>query len=333
MLAARLLGEKNVAISNIDKPQPGTGEVLIRMTRIGLCGSDIHIFSGNRQVNYPITMGHEGIGFVAELGEGVNHLSINQRVVIEPNFSCGTCTLCKTGRGNICEHKRSIGVTDDGCFSEYAVIPADYAWPLPDTMSDDHAVLIEPTAVAVHALKISGAQPGTTIAIMGLGTIGLILALLARRLGYQVLAMDLDDKKCALAAAEGVRIFQYHNDEELSTLWAQAEVCSIFECAGSAKTATLATQAAPRGANVILVGLCDQPVTYSPLQLTRRGVSIIPSMIYDHPSDFARTITLMEQIIIDPEKIISGRYPLSQVEQALTRALKGKDTKLVIELN
>jgi len=332
MLSARILEKEKVEIEKVAIPSPGVGEVQLKISHVGICGSDVHIYSGGRKVDYPMVMGHEGVGYVSQLGAGVKHLSLGQRVVIEPNFPCGQCEFCQQGRGNICPEKRSIGVTEAGCLSEYAVIPADFAWPVPDELSAEQVVLIEPTAVGVHALKVSRVQPGGTIAIIGLGAIGMLLAMLSIRLGYRVLAIDRDEDKCNKAAGFGTIICDANDRTQLIEQMEAEAVQAIFECGGSAVTASIATEIAPRGSNIILVGLAQTPAEFTPLNLTRKGVSIIPSMIYDHPSDFRNTIELMNNNMIDPNIIISGRYPLADAEQALSRAHQGQDTKLIIDI-
>ncbi len=204
MQAGVLTAPRSIELQTRPVPEPGPGEVRIRMTAVGICGSDVSLFQGHRpDLAFPLIIGHEGIGYVDKLGAGVSHPVPGTRVVIEPNYPCGQCDYCWQGRGNICPNKRIIGVLETGCFAEYAVVPAAFAWPVPDSVSDADAVVIEPTAVALHTLYASPARPGDTLAVVGLGAIGLLVTHLAQRMGYRVLAYDRVPEKIRLATELG----------------------------------------------------------------------------------------------------------------------------------
>ena len=276
MKAANLVGHGRLEMRDVPRPVPKPGEVLIRVRKVGLCGTDVHLYLGHRQIGYPLIIGHEGLGTIEAVGPGVTTREVGQRVIIEPNFPCGCCQFCARGDGNICPDKRSIGVNETGCFAEYACVPARFAWVIPDSMSEDQAILVEPAATAVHALKVSGAQPGHAIAVLGLGTIGLILTQLATRLGYKVVATDIDPGKCARARSYGATVVQ--DAETLAASWGSRKVRYIFECAGASRTASLAMANAPRGATIVLLGLSAEPAAFKPLDLVRQGISIVPSI-------------------------------------------------------
>jgi L-iditol 2-dehydrogenase len=350
MKGAFLEKPNHIEIKNVGIPEPKAGEVRIKLKMIGVCGSDVHLFLGHRLLDNPNIIGHEGLGYIDKIGEGVHDREIGERVVIEPNIPCRKCKYCMSGRGNICINKRVIGVNEVGCFTEYISLPSEFCWKVPDSISDADAVTIEPTAVGLHALLASKAKSGDTIAVMGLGAIGLLLTHLALSLGYKVFVTELNAAKLKMATDLGA-IAVYTVDSEplggnpeksgkggtveeqsigLAKTWDENDVVAIFECAGSAHTASLVTASAPRGSEIVLVGLSGNLATFKPLKIAREGITIVPSIIYDHPFDFKRTIQLIASKIINPSFIISRYMALTDIQTALEIAAKGDDSKIVI---
>lgn len=337
MWSGQLKAAQQIALTRLIEPRPGLREVRIRLQQVGICGSDVHLYLGHRKVGYPQVIGHEGMGYIDQVGEGVSSDRIGERVVIEPNFPCLKCSTCLRGQGNICPQKGVLGLNRAGCFAEYVLIPEAFAHRLPDEVADAEAVLIEPTAVAYHALFNSKAKPGDTIAVIGLGAIGLLLTHLAARMGYRVLVMDLYQPKIDLATEQGGIHFPLteHTDRQIPELgdrWRAEGVRAIFECSGSAGATSMATAAAPVGAEIVLLGLSEQAASFQPLNTVRQGISIVPSLIYQHPFDFQRVIQLIVSKTIEPRFIISGYAPLQELPAALERASRGRETKLIIRI-
>lgn len=339
MRTARLIQPKTLELHQIARPEPGPGEIRIRMKLASICGSDVHLYQGAwaNKDTYPLTPGHEGLGYVDAVGADVTWLDHGQRVVIEPNLPCGQCRYCWQGDGNICPNKRIMGVTEPGCFADYTILPAKFAWPLPEHISNDDAVLIEPTAVAVHALKISRTRPEEAIAVIGLGAIGLLLAHIAVSQGYTVLVTDRLPTKIEMAERLGAIRTNVADNAALSVQlgrqWDEFEVAAVFECAGSATATSLAIEAAPRGADVVLVGLANENTAFNASQLTRKGNNILTSMIYDHPDDFGKTIGLVSAGTIEPRQVISQRYEFDKIVTALEEIGKGNETKVILDIS
>jgi L-iditol 2-dehydrogenase len=199
MKAAFLDKPTEISIREVEIPKPKQGEVRIKLKKIGICGSDVHLYLGHRLLDKPTIIGHEGLGYIDKIGEGVIGREIGERVVIEPNIPCRNCRYCLSGRGTICSNKRVLGVNEAGCFAEYISIPADFAWNVPEEISDENAVTIEPMVVAYHALFSSKAKPGDTIAVIGLGAIGLLLTHIAIALGYKVFVTEINATKVKMA--------------------------------------------------------------------------------------------------------------------------------------
>ena len=330
MKAALLVSPEKIVFEDIPTPLPGADEVLVQPMLAGVCGTDISIYKGHRPAPYPFVLGHEVFGRVMELGKNVAKLELGQRVIVEPNYPCGECALCRRGRGAVCSHKRAMGVNIPGCYSEYAVAPAEFVWPIPDEISDRDAVTIEPLAVSLHGLLQSGAKQGDTVAVLGCGVVGLLLVQAAVDAGVCVIAHDRFADKLAMARFLGAE--SVPENEDTAILWERWNLTTVFECAGVPATVELALAAAPRGADVVLLGLSSQPACFVPVRVVREGINIHTSMIYDHPVDFARAITLVASGRLCPSKVVTDVYALADIGAALEYAAGGTAGKVLIDM-
>ena len=330
MKAALLCEPKRVEISEIDEPQLGPDDVRIKPKLTGICGSDISLFMGHRVASeYPLLIGHEVVGNVTAVGVNVERVKIGQRVIVEPNYNCGVCTFCHSGRGNICPNKKSLGVNIPGCFAEQFVAPAEFVWSVPETISDEDAVTMEPLAVSLHAIWQSDARIGDTIAVLGCGATGLLLIQAAIAQGMRVFAHDKLEGKLELARELGAQVDQ---NQEIPKLWQSEGVTTVFECAGVASTVELALNAVPRGGQIVLLGLSTSQASFVPLKFVREGLRVSGSIIYDHPTDFSKTIALVDNKVLSPKSIVSHTFPFSEISQALTLASTGESGKVVLNM-
>ena len=184
-------------------PPPGDDQVKIRVIYGGICGSDLRVYQGTiSYATYPLRPGHEVLGRVVEAGRGTG-LEPGTKVVVFPNTFCGECEFCRSGKTNICPAKKPLGVSTDGVFAQEIIVPAKYTIPVPEALSDARAVLIEPFAVTVHALKKARIAPGTSLAVVGCGTEGLLALALATKRGAKVTAVDINPAKLAIAKSLG----------------------------------------------------------------------------------------------------------------------------------
>jgi threonine dehydrogenase-like Zn-dependent dehydrogenase len=294
--------------------------------RAGVCGSDVSLYLGHRQPpRFPFIIGHELVGRVAAVAPGVTKVAVGQRVVVEPNYTCGECRFCRSGRGNICPNKKSMGVSVPGCFAEYATAPAEFTWPVPDAIPDADAASIEPLAVSLHALLQSGARAGDTVAVVGCGVVGLLLAHVAASREVRVLALDQFPEKLEMAARLGAAVTL---KDDVAGQWKRENVSVVFECAGAAATTELSIAQAPRGSTVMLLGLSTAPASFVPLRLVREGVRIEPSLIYDHPADFTEAIRLVGDKTLSPATIVTETFPFASISHALDVASTGKAGKV-----
>ncbi len=327
MLRTVLTTPRTIRLEETAIPEPAEGDVIVKLYMTGICGSDVHFFKTGRPADSPLTIGHEGLGTIFRAGPGVDASREGQRVVIEPNIPCNICPECRSGRGNICRNKRIIGVTENGCFAEYVKVPSGFAHPLPDSITDRDAVAIEPAAVALAALFRSKARPGDPILVIGLGAIGMLVTHIATALGYRVFVTEPVEHKLEKALEMGAFAVDHPaagcREEGIST---------IFECAGAENTATLAIESCPRGGEVILLGLSDKAAVFNPMDLTKKGIQLVPSIIYDHPDDFRRVIELTQKGIIQPGCIVSRTFRLASLQEAMETAVTGTETKIVVQI-
>ena len=184
-----------IEFREVETPKPGQGEVLVKIMKIGVCGSDIHVYHGEHPfTKYPVTQGHEVSGEIAELGEGVTGLRVGQKVTIQPQVVCGKCYPCRHGKYNLCEELKVMGFQTTGVASHYFAVDAQKVTPLPESMSFDEGAMIEPLAVAVHAVRRAGDMEGKKIAVLGAGPIGILVAQAAKGMGAEsVLITDISD--------------------------------------------------------------------------------------------------------------------------------------------
>ncbi len=328
MKAAFLVAPQKFELHEVDMPAVGPDEVLIQPILAGICGSDVSLFLGHRKPpSYPYLIGHEVIGHVSTVGENVRNLAAGQRVTIEPNYTCGECLYCRSGRGNICINKKSTGVNIPGCFAEFFTAPAEFTWAVPEPVADEDGVTIEPLAVSLHALWQSGAQIGDTIAVIGCGATGLLLIQAAAAQGMRVFAHDKAASKLEMARRLGAQVIQNIDPAEL---WAKEGVTSVFECAGASATVEMALSGVPRGGQVVLLGLSTAQASFVPLRFVRESIRLSGSIIYDHPQDFARCIALIEKRLLSPSKIVTNTFPFEDINQALELACTGEAGKVLL---
>jgi threonine dehydrogenase-like Zn-dependent dehydrogenase len=333
--AAILEAAQRLVVQDVPEPRPAHGEALIAVELAGVCGSDVSLYLGHRPGPYPFIVGHEAIGRVVDAGG--SGLKPGTRVVIEPNFPCGQCPTCQAGHGNVCPRKRSLGVNMPGAFADLVAVPSEFVFPLPSTMVPRDAVGLEPLAVAVHALGVGQVQAGDRVVIVGCGSEGLLLTQVAASSGARVLAIDVRESQLTVARRVGAaQTLAVQAGEDLERLGAQIArewaPRVVFECAGAAPATMLALHAATNGSIVVLVGLADTAVPLVPLQFVRRGLRLLSSLIYDHPTDFARAIALVQEGGARPGALVTHVLPLEEAPTGLQLVAGGQTGKLLLDV-
>lgn len=325
MRAAVLRGPLSMSIESVPVPQLAPNEVLVKVDANGLCGSDVHCYTGERVLQYPMVLGHEIAGHIVATGSNVSPERLSERVSVEPNVGCGECAHCARGLERLCLRKQTIGITRWGGLAEYVSVPADYAWPIPETFSLCDAATIEPTTVGVHALSRAQAAPGTTIAVIGCGGVGLLIVTIAVASGNRVVVMEPNpERRTAALAAGAAQYSEAHHADEARAFFEQEGVVAIFECAGRQTTTQLCLDAAPAGTRIVLVGLATEDVMFNPLHFVRQELEIRGTLIYEHPTDYPVTIGLIASGKLSPGATASEPQPLESAASLLEAMAAGK---------
>ena len=289
-----------ISFRQVPVPVPGPDQVLVKIKRIGVCGSDIHVYHGSHPyTSYPVTQGHEVSGQVAALGEYVKDLRVGQKVTIEPQVFCGRCWPCLHGRYNLCEKLKVMGFQTTGTASEYFAVDASKVTPLPEDMTYDDGAMIEPLAVTVHAAKRYPDLKGAKAVVLGCGPIGILLIQSLKALGAaQVLATDISDARLALARELGADFAVNTAKEDYAAALTQAfgpdRADVIFECAGTDITMDQAIQNARKGSTIVLVAVFGKRANVDLAKLNDSELDLNTSMMYRH-EDYADAIRLVQE--------------------------------------
>jgi threonine dehydrogenase-like Zn-dependent dehydrogenase len=309
--AALLVGPKELALVD-DWPEPelSAEAVIVEMTGLGICGSDLAVWSGHRPPDsFPWIIGHEAIGRIVAIGENVADRAVGERVVIEPNYPCGICPCCRRGRTSTCVNRLAVGINAPGLLRERAAVPAQFAWPAPPAVADEDLVCAEPVAVAHSAVETSGLGPGDRCLVVGAGAQGLFLCQLAVALRAAVSAIEPQPARLALAGALGA-----------TKALAGEEFPLVFETSGSSDGVLSALSRVEPGGTVILIGIPHSEIPIPVASLVRRQVRIIGSLIYDHPVGFERTLKLLSGRETNPGRILGEPFGLASAQEALSSA-------------
>jgi 2-desacetyl-2-hydroxyethyl bacteriochlorophyllide A dehydrogenase len=318
MKTAILHGPRDLRVETLPVPAPGPAEVVIRVGVAGLCGTDHRIWSGDRAVAYPRVMGHEFVGRIAAVGAGVTRLGVGDRVAVEPNYSCGTCPLCREGNRNLCLARTAIGIDVDGCFAEAVRVPARCCWAAPAGLADEDLVLTEPLAVVVRAVSRAELRPGATAAVVGLGTLGLLALQVLRARGARVLCVGRSGRRFALAQELGAEVVHGLPDGPLDRAAQQFSgregVDCVIETAGAPEAVNHALELVRPGGRIVLTGLPHAPTAVSFFSVVRREVTIIGSMIYQ--DEFAEAMRLVAAGQVRTAPLITHRFALDEIGRA-----------------
>src|SRR5215813_10625055 len=298
MRAAVFHGPRDVRVMDVPDPVAGAGEVVVRVERAGICGSDVNRFRyGSHPWPPPFIMGHEFCGAIASVGPDVRDWREGDQVVVQPTLACGSCVYCQAGRENLCVEFVRRGLTGsgtDGGFAQYVRVPAYQAHRRPPTLSADIASLVEPMAVSVHGFHLAGIDRPEAVVIVGLGNIGLLAVLAARGLGARdVIAIGKYAPRQALARAYGASLVLAPDDPDLvgtireSTRGLGAPL--VIEAAGAGDSLRTAVAVTRKGGKVVVLGVFHQEVTLDYRSILMEEQQIIGSIIYKR-RDFAEAI-------------------------------------------
>jgi 2-desacetyl-2-hydroxyethyl bacteriochlorophyllide A dehydrogenase len=315
-------------------PPLGENEVLIGVEACGICGTDVHIVEGTSRSNPPVVLGHEYCGVVEDMGRGVEDLRAGQRVAVDPNISCGACYYCHRGLVHLCSNLRALGVDIDGGMSERCVVPATQVYRVPDGMAAEIAALVEPVSCGVHGIDLAGIQVGDTVLVIGGGTMGLVMAQLARASGAaRVVVVETLEQKRAIAKERGVDlVLDPATDDVPSAVRDLTGVGAdvVIECVGKPETVQLSMELARRGATVEIFGVCPigATVPLEPNMVYFKELRIVGS--YINPHTFDRALALLASGSVTTEGFTMERFPLDGVREALQSTREGRSMKCIL---
>lgn len=321
MLQQVMIEPKKIEFRQVETPTPQKGQVLVRIRRIGICGSDIHVYHGKHPfTRYPITQGHEVSGEIAALGEGVTGLRLGQKVTIEPQVVCGACHPCRHGKYNLCENLKVMGFQTTGTASEYFAVDQQKITPLPDEMSYDQGAMIEPLAVAVHAVRRFDDIQGQRVAVLGAGPIGNLVAQTAKGMGaHSVMITDISQLRLDLAQKCGVDYCVNTKERDfgqaLVDCFGPDKADVIYDCAGNDLTMDQAIQNARKGSTIILVAVFAARAHVDLAVLNDHELDLNTTMMYRHP-DYLTAIQLVndKKVLLDP--LMSRHFPFKEYQAA-----------------
>jgi (R,R)-butanediol dehydrogenase / meso-butanediol dehydrogenase / diacetyl reductase len=346
MKAARWYQARDIRVEEVPEPKAEAGQVKIKVAYAGICGSDLHeylagpIFVPVKEPHplskdkAPIIMGHEYAGEVVEVGEGVGRIQVGDRVCVEPIYSCGECPSCRKGHYNVCEKLGFVGLSGGyGGFAEYSVVPAHMVHKIPDHMSWEQAALVEPTAVAVHAVRQSGLQIGDTVAVFGAGPIGLLVIQAARAAGASnIIAVEVSPERQELARKVGADLVIHPLEQEtVAEIFAYTEGLGAdvsFEVAGVEATLNMAVAATRPEGNIVNVSIWEKPASLpvNHLVLTERKMT---SIIAYH-NIFPQVIRLIANGQINALDLVTSYIRLDEIVPKGFEALTTQKSQIKI---
>ena len=343
MLKITLVEPQKLVVGEGEIPVPKKGEVLIRVKRIGVCGSDPTIFFGRHPyVSYPLVMGHEFSGTIEQLGEGVENLQTGMRVTVIPHLVCGECEACKKQLYNFCEELRCTGAEADGAYCEYIAMPQEMVIPIPDTMTLEEAALVEPACVAYHGAKRGEITPEDTVLIIGAGPIGNFCMQSCKALGAKkVFIADMDGERLALAESLGadgiINVSQESLEDGLKRLCGGHKCVDVFyDCVGEKGTVlNNILSLARRGTRVVVVGVLQNGYNIPLLpDFVQHELRLSGTTMYT-PKDYHEMIDHLGNKRIRTDGIITHHFPLRDVISVydMISARKEKFFKIMLTLD
>ena len=327
MKAAVITSIGKVEVTTVPDPTPGPRQVVVSVEGCGICGTDLHILHGEFAPSLPIIPGHEFAGTVVAIGGQVTELAVGDRVAVDPSLFCGECHYCRIGRGNLCEKWGGIGVSQAGGAAEFAVAPVANCVKLPDHVATRDAALIEPLSCAVRGFDVLPRRMGDHYLIYGAGTMGLMNLELAKRAGAaSVDVVDLNPARLETARTLGVTNAVGSADE--LTMPRGWDV--VIDATGVVAAIEDGLGRVGRGGTFLQFGVANEKATasWSPFKIYTQEITIAGSMAVLH--SYERAAELFAVGVLNPEIMISHRFPLDAYPQALEQFAQGIGRKIQV---
>jgi L-iditol 2-dehydrogenase len=321
--AAVLYAPRDIRVEQRPVPKPGRGEVLIEVKAVGVCGSDVHWYEhgkiGPYVVREPLILGHEAAGVIVDVGEGTPKNRIGQRVTIEPGIPDGICEQCRAGRYNLCPNVRFFATPPiDGAFTNYVTLPGDFAYALPDGMTDEEGAMMEPVSVCLWACRKAQLQGGDHVLITGAGPIGLITMKVAFALGAtQVTITDILPQRLEAARKLGATRTVNVAEEPLASAKLEADI--LIECSGNETALIDGVRSLRPAGRAIVVGMNASEELRVPMFLIQER-EILLTGTFRYANTYTDAIALVASGRVELKSLITGHFTLEETEKALRDA-------------
>ncbi|MFI2565177.1 NAD(P)-dependent alcohol dehydrogenase [Paenarthrobacter sp. NPDC018779] len=330
MRAAVLQRQGVMSQATLPVPQLHPDQVLVQVAAVGVCGSDVHYYQhgriGDFVVEHPLVLGHELSGRIAAVGTAVDPARIGERVAVEPQRPCRSCTQCKAGRYNLCPDMEFYATPPvDGAFAEYVAIQGDFAYAIPDSVSDEAAALIEPLSVGLWACQRAEVKPGSRVLIAGAGPIGIIAAQAARAFGAtEIHITDIAEDRLAFALEHGAT----HALNALTDSVEGLDVDAFIDASGAPAAVRSGIKAVGPAGRVILVGLGADDVELPVSHIQNREIWL--SGVFRYTNTWPLAIQLLADGKVDLDILVTGKFGLDEAEAALRADKEAGQLKAVV---
>lgn len=329
MRASVLVRAGELTIETRPVPAPAPDQVIVRVSAVGICGSDVHYFHegriGDFVVEEPLVLGHEAGGTIVAVGADIDDSRLGERVSIEPQHPCRVCEFCRSGRYNLCPQIEFYATPPiDGAFAEYVAIQGDFAYAVPDSVSDDAAALMEPLSVAIAAVQKAGVRPGSRVLITGAGPIGIVTAQTARAFGATEIVISdpmAERREVALrfGATEAV-------DPAAGPLGSGYD--SFVDASGSPVAVKQGISALKPGGVAVLVGMGADEIALPVSTIQNR--ELVVTGIFRYANTWPTAIELVSSGAVDLDALVTGAFGLAEVREALDSAAQPSTLKSIV---
>ena len=335
MRASYYHGNRTFRTGSAPMPVPGAGDALLRVRRVGICGTDLHIFQGHLDHRVPIggIIGHETFAEIAAAPAG-SGFAAGDRVVVEPVLFCGTCRACRMGATYLCYNLKVLGVDAPGGMQEYWTVPIDRILRVPDSLSDEDAPLVEPLSVATHDVRRANVKAGDSVVVFGGGPIGCLIALVCRHRGARVTVVELNPYRLELLRTLGLETIAADTDVVRAVNdWTDgdgADVC--FEVTGNPAAVRHITEVVRVWGTVSIIAIHAEPATVNLYPIFARELNVQGSRLYTRAA-WEEAIALASTGAVPLTPLISRRIPLDDLQKGMEEALGGGAVmKVVVDL-
>ncbi len=320
MKAVQIASPEQLKIVDVEKPViDNRNNVLIRMTAAGICGSDVGIYHGtNAAATYPRIIGHEMVGRVAEIGASVTGLKVGDRVIVNQVTSCGECYPCRMGRGNVCDHLAVRGVHIDGGYQEYIAVPEADCYLLPDSLSDEDAVMIEPTTIAIQSCTRAQLEKDDMLLILGAGALGSTILKIARQMCDHIIVADILDNKLEAAKENGakytIHVLKEDLEEKVREYTNGHGATVSIDASGTSDSLMKLLRATGNAGRVMVMGFSTAPIEINQFLITSKELDVRGSRLQN--KRFGDAIRLIQEGKLDLKGSVSHTFPLTKAQEA-----------------